>query len=102
MNQKTEKWLRYSLVIFIILLQYPLLFGTSSILNIWRLNKQIDTQEKENQKLEKRNLALEAEVIDLQRGLDAVEERARSELGMVKKRETFYHIVEQKNKKKKK
>lgn len=99
MNQKTEKWLRYSLVIFIILLQYPLLFGTSSILNIWRLNKQIDTQEKENQKLEKRNLALEAEVIDLQRGLDAVEERARSELGMVKKRETFYHIVEQKKKK---
>lgn len=99
MNQKTEKWLRYALVIFIILLQYPLLFGTSSILNIWRLNKQISAQEKENQKLEKRNLALEAEVVDLQRGLDAVEERARSELGMVKNKETFYHIVE-KNKKK--
>jgi cell division protein FtsB len=98
MNQKTEKWLRYALVIFIILLQYPLLFGTSSILNIWRLNKQISAQETENQKLEKRNLALEAEVVDLQRGLDAVEERARSELGMVKNKETFYHIVE-KNKK---
>lgn len=99
MNQKTEKWIRYALVIFIILLQYPLLFGTSSILNIWRLNKQISAQEKENQKLEKRNLALEAEVVDLQRGLDAVEERARSELGMVKNKETFYHIVEQKKKK---
>jgi len=99
MNQKTEKWLRYALVIFIILLQYPLLFGTSSILNIWRLNKQISAQETENQKLEKRNLALEAEVVDLQRGLDAVEERARSELGMVKNKETFYHIVEQKKKK---
>lgn len=94
MNQKAEKWLRYSLVIFIILLQYPLLFGTSSILNIWRLSQQIDTQIKENQNLKKRNQALEAEVVDLQRGLDAVEERARSELGMIKNKETFYHIVE--------
>lgn len=101
MNQKTEKWLRYSLVIFIILLQYPLLFGTSSILNIWRLSQQIDDQKKENQKLQKRNLALEAEVVDLQRGLDAVEERARSELGMIKNKETFYHIVEKGKKSKK-
>lgn len=102
MTQKTEKWLRYTLVIFIILLQYPLIFGTSSVLNVWRLNQQIDNQEKENSSLAKRNLALEAEVIDLQKGLDAAEERARSELGMIKNKETFYHIVEQENKKKKK
>jgi len=101
MTQKTEKWLRYTLVIFIILLQYPLIFGTSSVLNIWRLNQKIDNQEKENSNLAKRNLALEAEVIDLQKGLDAAEERARSELGMIKNKETFYHIVEQENKKKK-
>jgi len=99
MNQKTEKLIRYVLIIFIILLQYPLLFGTSSILNIWRLNRQIDSQVTENRKLEKRNLALEAEVVDLQQGLDAVEERARSELGMIKNKETFFHIVEQNKKK---
>lgn len=101
MTQKTEKWLRISLVIIIILLQYPLLFGTSSVLNVWRLNRQIDNQEIENSNLAKRNLALEAEVIDLQKGLDAAEERARSELGMIKNKETFYHIVEQESKKKK-
>jgi len=101
MTQKTEKWLRFTLVIFIILLQYPLIFGTSSVLNVWRLSRQIDNQEKENSNLAKRNQALEAEVIDLQKGLDAAEERARSELGMIKNKETFYHIVEQKKKEKK-
>jgi len=83
----------YALAGLFLLLQYPLWFGNSSALAYWRLHQSIDAQTAENQKLIARNEALKAEVIDLKSGQDAIEERARTELGMVKANETFYQVV---------
>ena len=85
------------LIVVLILLQYKLWFGEGNLVDMWRLRTAIEAQAKENQRLRERNLALEAEVKDLKQGLEAVEERARSELGMVKKGETFYQIIEDGN-----
>jgi len=84
------------LVILIILLQYRLWFGDGGLVEVWDLHRAVEEQKHENAALVERNKALEAEVKDLKQGLDAIEERARSELGMVKKDETFYQAVEEK------
>ena len=76
-------------------LQYDLWLGEGSLATVWRLNKSIETQTKENKIIAERNKALEAEVSDLKQGKDAIEERARSELGMIKKGETYIQIVEE-------
>ncbi len=60
----------------------------------WRLDTTIETQQKENARLGARNETLAAEVNDLKSGTAAIEERARSELGMIKKDETFVQIIE--------
>ena len=83
----------YALAGLFLLLQYPLWFGSSSALAYWRLHQGIEAQTAENQKLHERNESLKAEVIDLKSGQDAIEERARTELGMVKAKETFYQVV---------
>lgn len=83
------------LVTVVSLLQYPLWFGNGGIVNLWRLEREIAAQRGENTRLRERNAALEAEVVDLKTGLDAIEERARLELGMVKKDEAFFQIIEQ-------
>jgi cell division protein FtsB len=82
------------LIVLLLILQYTLWFGDGNMREVWRLQAAIEQQKKENEKLRERNTALEAEVQDLKKGLAAVEERARSELGMIKKGETFYQIVE--------
>jgi cell division protein FtsB len=64
--------------------------------DVWALREAIEQQKQENQRLLERNAALEAEVQDLKQGLEAIEERARSELGMIKKDETFFQIIERK------
>ena len=61
---------------------------------VHHLEKQISQIEQENQKLEERNLGLTAEVYDLKQGQEAIEERARSEMGMIKYDETFYQIID--------
>ncbi len=81
------------LIVLLLLLQYRLWFGDGSIQEVWRLNKQADQTKAELQRLRSRNQALEAEVADLKSGLDAIEERARSELGMIDEDETFYQFV---------
>lgn len=83
------------LVVLLIVLQYDLWVGEGSIATVWSLQKMITTQEKENTQLKERNSALEAEVRDLKQGLDAIEERARSELGMINTNETFVQVVEE-------
>ncbi|VAW93438.1 Cell division protein DivIC (FtsB), stabilizes FtsL against RasP cleavage [hydrothermal vent metagenome] len=88
------KFLITILLVLILLLQYDLWFGESSLVTVWKLESSIETQRSENQKLKERNSALAGEVIDLKKGKQAVEERARSELGMIKKGETFIQIVE--------
>jgi len=81
------------LLALFLLLQYRLWFGTGGLIRLWQINQTIEVQILENSKLQERNQALEAEVIDLKRGLEAVEERARSELGMIKKGETFFQVI---------
>ena len=78
----------------IVLLQYPLWFGSGGLAHLWQLQRQIAAQKTENAQFKERNAALEAEVLDLKTGLAAIEERARSDLGMIKKGETFYQIVD--------
>ena len=61
---------------------------------VWRLQQRLDEQKQENAKLRQRNEALAAEVQDLKSGKEAIEERARSELGLIKPGEVFYQVVE--------
>ena len=81
-------------VILIALLQYPLWLGKGSWLKVWDLNRQISEQQKFNAELKTRNDAVDAEVRDLKQGFAAIEERARSELGMIKQDEVFYQVFE--------
>lgn len=82
------------LVILIAALQYPLWLGKGSWLRVWDLSRQIEKQEDANAKLKARNDSLDAEVRDLKQGYAAIEERARSELGMVKQDEVFYQVMD--------
>jgi cell division protein FtsB len=80
----------------LVLLQYRLWFGSGSIPQVRQLEKARQEQILENNVLRERNRSLTAEVLDLKTGLDAIEERARTEMGMIKQGETFYQIVNMK------
>lgn len=82
-------------VILIALLQYPLWLGKGSWLRVWNVNQQIEEQEEKNKVQKLRNETLRAEVRDLKQGNAAIEERARSELGMIKQDEVFYQVIDQ-------
>jgi len=89
--------MKFVLVLLVVLfcyLQYRLWFGDGNLPEVIQLGNEIEAQREENVRLRERNATLDAEVRDLQQGLDAVEERAREDLGMVKDGETFYQIVE--------
>jgi len=88
------RWLPWLLVVLLLILQYRLWVGDGSLAEVWDLYQQVEMQREENRRLQERNQALDAEVKDLKQGLDAIEERAREELGMIKKDETFYRIIE--------
>ena len=81
------------LAVLILLLQYPLWLGKGSWLKVWDVDRQVEAQKKINQETHLRNAALDGEVRDLKKGTEAIEERARSELGMVKRDEVFFQIV---------
>jgi cell division protein FtsB len=85
--------LAFTLAALILLLQYPLWLGKGSWLRVWDLDRQVQAQKDQNAALQTRNVALDAEVRDLKQGVDAVEERARYELGMVKRDEVFFQVV---------
>lgn len=87
------KWLAIALGVLLVLLQFRLWVGDGSVAEVWGLRQQVEAQRTENAALRERNQALEAEVLDLKTGLAAIEERARSELGMIKEGETFYQVV---------
>ena len=82
------------LIIVFIALQFRLWFGDGSLSEVVQLSKELELQKQRLQELEERNRILEAQVLDLQNGFDAYEEKARSDLGMIKKEETFFQIVE--------
>lgn len=75
-------------------LQYPLWIGKGSWLTVWKLDQQLTEKKAANTRLAERNNALEAEVIDLKTGTDAIEERARFELSMIRNDEVFFQILD--------
>jgi len=82
------------LLVLLLLLQYPLWLGKGGWLKVWDLNRQVQTQQQANQQMQARNAMLDAEVRDLKQGTEAIEERARSELGMIKHDEVFFQVME--------
>jgi len=78
----------------IVAIQYPLWLGKGGWLRVWEVERQLAQDGRHNQRLQLRNAALAAEVNDLKEGLEAIEERARYEQGMVKKDEIFFQIIE--------
>jgi len=87
------KVLAGALATMLVALQYPLWVGKGSWMRVWELDRQLAAQREVNARLKARNDALDAEVRDLKEGYDAIEERARLELGMIKRDETFYQLV---------
>lgn len=97
MTHRSVKIALYVLTLLLLGLQYPLWFGNGSVIARWNLKQEIAAQHAENASLRAHNHALEAEVADLKQGLESAEARARAELGMVKKGESFYQIIENQN-----
>jgi len=83
-----------ALAVLVVLIQYPLWLGKGGFLRVWEMERQIETQRDSNTRLQGRNSALDAEVQSLKQGLDAIEERARSELGMIRQDEVFFQLIE--------
>jgi cell division protein FtsB len=74
-------------------LQYPLWLGKGSWARVWELDRSLAQQRVANARLKARNDVIDADVKDLKQGMEAVEERARLELGMIRKDEVFYQVV---------
>ncbi|TBU77663.1 cell division protein FtsB [Pseudomonas daroniae] len=91
---RSSYWLFFVLVLVLAGLQYRLWVGEGSLAQVSDLQQQIADQEGENERLLERNRILEAEVMELKKGMETVEERARHELGMVKDGETLYQLAE--------
>ena len=87
------KWLAAALAVALILLQYRVWFSADGVHEVGRLRRAVATQRGDNEQLAERNRQLAAEVRDLKTGMDALEERARSDLGMIARNETFYQVV---------
>ncbi len=88
------------LAVLLVLVQYRLWLSHDGLPSLLRLHHQVEKQRLDNEKLTERNQVLAAEVQDLKSGLDALEERARSELGMIREGETFFHVIEEQDEQK--
>ncbi|MGM0534503.1 MAG: cell division protein FtsB [Pseudomonadota bacterium] len=86
------KWLAIVLIILLALLQYRLWLGEGGMRELTEVRQRVAVLEEENQPLRDRNARLAAEVVDLKTGLDAIEERARSDIGMVRSDEQFFWV----------
>ncbi|GHD60511.1 cell division protein FtsB [Jeongeupia chitinilytica] len=82
------------LALLIALLQWPLWVGKGSWLRVWQLDNELVAKRAQNERLKERNAALDAEVADLKSGTDAIEERARNELGMIRQDEVFFQVLD--------
>ncbi len=87
------KWLAFSLLAIVLALQYRLWLSGDGVREVSRLSEAVDRQQADNEELVARNQQMVAEVADLKAGMTAIEERARSELGMIGRNETFYQVV---------
>jgi cell division protein FtsB len=88
------RWLNIVLLIMLVGLQYRLWIGPGSWAQVAGLRETIDKQRQLDERLAGRNQMLEGEVLNLKSGYDAIEERARNDLGMIKRGETFYLVVD--------
>jgi cell division protein FtsB len=91
------KWLSAALIVVVVLLQYRIWLSENGVRELDRLESAVATQRAENDQLTERNRQLAAEVRDLKSGMAALEERARSDLGMIASNETFYQVVPPRN-----
>jgi len=87
------KWLATALLSVVLLLQYRLWLSNDGVREVTRLSEAVERQNADNAEAVARNQQLVAEVADLKAGMAAIEERARSELGMIGRNETFYQVV---------
>ena len=92
------KWVTVILITLLALLQYRLWFGKHSVPDYLVMEQEVTEQSQQNANLTQRNSLLKADISDLKVGLEAVEERARNELGLIKQGETFYRILPPENK----
>jgi cell division protein FtsB len=99
MNAEQRKLRNLAIILLVALvgLQIALWFSSTGVRNVQELKQNVENQESQNINLEQRNRTLEAEVSDLKTGLESVEERARSELGMIAEDETFFQLIEEDN-----
>lgn len=88
------RWLTLALIALLALLQYPLWLGKGGWLRVWDYDHQLAEQREANRRLEARNAGLDAEVRDLKQGYEAIEERARFDLGMIRQDEVFVQVPE--------
>ena len=86
------RWLALVFVLLIAGLQYPMWLGKGGWLQVRELDRQLTAQRDANDRLKARNDALDADVRDLKTGFDAIEERARAELGMIRQDEVFFQV----------
>lgn len=90
------KWMIATLIICLLGLQYRLWVGEGSLANVAQLERGVKQQQAENARLRERNNILAVEVDNLKNGLDSIEERARNDVGMIKKDETFFMVLQEK------
>jgi cell division protein FtsB len=88
------RWLSIGLIALIVLIQYPLWIGKGGWLKVWEHERQLEEQQALTRRMEVRNSGLDAEVRDLKQGYEAIEERARFDLGMVREGEVFVQVPE--------
>lgn len=86
------RFLAFIFAALILALQYPMWLGKGGWLRVRELDHQVEAQKRVNTELQTRNTKLDAEVRDLKQGLEAIEERARSELGMIRQDEVFFQL----------
>ena len=88
------KKIAFVLLVLLIWLQYKIWLQDGGVPEVLQLQQEVEQVKGEVQKLQERNASLDAEVRDLKKGLDAIEERARSEMGMIKQGEIYYQVIE--------
>ncbi len=81
-------------IVLVVLLSYTLTLGKGGLLDIWNMKRDISAQQQQNDRLKQRNRELAGEIVNLQKGTEAIEERARSDLGLIKPDEVFVQIIE--------
>ncbi len=81
-------------IVMAILLAYTLAVGKGGLLDIWNMKRDISAQQVQNERLKQRNRELAGEIVNLQKGTEAIEERARSDMGLIRPDEVFVQIIE--------